>query len=106
MEDGSGLPVKAAAPAQDVTAFVAQTVTAAFGVVAVCVELVLRAASRAAVPPSAEPAVPIAAKPVNVTTLTDATLGFGWAVVRVGGSVASVAARVGGAVARPVVGVV
>jgi hypothetical protein len=111
MEDGDGLPVVAAAPAQDVTAFVAQTVAAAFGVVAVCVELVLRAASRAAGPvPAATDGSAVsavnAAKPVNVTSLTDAGLGVGWAVVRMGGSVVTVAGRVGGTVVRPVVGVV
>jgi hypothetical protein len=108
MEDGDGLPVVAAAPAQDVSAFVAQTVAAAFGVVAVCVELVLRAASRAAGPDpvGTDPGAVTAAKPVNVTTLTDATLGVGWTVVRIGGSVVTVAGRVGGTVVRPVVGVV
>jgi hypothetical protein len=106
MEDGGGLPVVAAPPAQDVTAFAAQTVAAAFGVVAVCVELVLRAASRAAAPVPGGPGAVTAAPPVNVTTLTDATLGLGWTVVRLGGSVATTAGRVGGTVVRPVAGVV
>jgi hypothetical protein len=107
MEDDAGLPVVAAAPAQDVSAFVAQTVVAAFGVVAVCLELVLRAASRAA--GAAAPAQPgdvTAASPVNVTSLTDATLGAGWAVVRFGGTVVSTAGRLGGTVVGPVVQVV
>lgn len=106
MEDGGGLPVVAAPPAQDVSAFVAQAVAAAFGAVAVCVEVVLRAASRAGGPGPAEPGALTAAKPVNVTTLTDATLGLGWTVVRMGGGVAGAVGRVGGTVVRPVAGVV
>jgi hypothetical protein len=116
MEDGGALPVVAAPPAQDVSAFVAQAVAAAFGVAAVCVEVVLRAASRSGDPRPgdprsaehrpAEPGALVAAKPVNVTALTDATLGAGWTVVRMGAGVAGAVGRVGGTVVRPVAGVV
>ncbi len=105
------LPVVAAPPAQEVGAFVTQVVAAAFGVAAVCVELVLRAASRAAddsqpvTPTGGTTEVSATAAP-TVGSLADATLGLGWAAARAGGAIVTVVGRVGGTVARPVVAVV
>jgi hypothetical protein len=96
------LPVVAAAPAPDTAAFVADAVTAAFGLVALGLEVLVRAATGppqpAAIDEGARRGV---GSQLPAASVVEMGLGLGWDAARIGGRVV----RLGGRVAAPVVGI-
>jgi hypothetical protein len=96
------LPVVAAAPPPDTAAFVADAVTAAFGLVALALEMLVRAATGPASPAPVDLADGRPARSqLPAAAVLEVGLGLGWGAARVGGQVV----RLGGRVAAPVVGI-
>ncbi len=96
----STLPVVVAAPAPDTAAFVAEAVTAAFGLVALGLEMLVRAAGGTATSVPERAAGARSPSSLPAASVVEVGLGLGWGAARVGGQVI----RLGGRVAAPVVG--
>ncbi len=93
------LPVVAATPPPDPAALVAEAVTAAFGLVALGLEVLVRAASGPVTPATpADQLAPVPQQP-SAAAIVEVALGLGWGAARLGGQVAQVA----GSVAAPFV---